>query len=87
MTPTGKPDDDHEGERPEPGQTPPPPRWMDDQGSSGPLLLPADDPEDDPEDDLEEDPEGDDFPEDSPRTTRKGTWRTAPSWTPTSTRR
>ncbi|WP_339156499.1 hypothetical protein [Actinomadura luteofluorescens] len=72
MTPTGKPDDDHEGERPEPGQAPPPPRWMDDQGSSGPLLLPADDPEDDPEDDLEEDPEGDDFPEDSPEDDPEG---------------
>ncbi|MFF4239391.1 hypothetical protein ACFYYL_26260 [Actinomadura geliboluensis] len=42
MTPTGNPDDDHEAERPDPGQpaqVPPPPRWLDGQGGpSGPLL-------------------------------------------------
>ncbi|WP_160161116.1 hypothetical protein [Actinomadura sp. K4S16] len=68
MTPTGKPDEDREAERPEPGraaQTPPPPRWLDDQGSSSGPLLPADDPEDDPEDDAPEDPPEDD-PEDDP---------------------
>ncbi|MBB6399567.1 hypothetical protein BKA00_006481 [Actinomadura coerulea] len=70
MTPTGKPGDDHEGERPEPGrptQTPPPSHWLDDQDSSSGPLLPADDPEDDLEDDAED--EGDapeDFPEDTP---------------------
>ncbi|SNT27096.1 hypothetical protein SAMN05443665_1021111 [Actinomadura meyerae] len=42
MTPTGKPDDEHEAERPDPGQpaqAPPPPRWLDGQDApSGPLL-------------------------------------------------
>ncbi|RKS71134.1 hypothetical protein BZB76_5620 [Actinomadura pelletieri DSM 43383] len=52
MTPTGKPDDDHEVERPEPGQPaqPPPPQWLDDQqGPTGPLLPEFDDDEDEPE--------------------------------------
>ncbi|MEU4820413.1 hypothetical protein AB0H37_00940 [Actinomadura sp. NPDC023710] len=73
MTPTGMPDDDHEGERPEPGQpaqTPPPSGWLDDQDASSGPLLPVDDPEDDLEDDPDDDPDdGDapeDFPEDSP---------------------
>ncbi|MEU8798993.1 hypothetical protein [Spirillospora sp. NPDC048819] len=47
MTATGKPDDDHEVERPEPGQptqAPPPPQWLDEQGSPAPPLLPGDDP-------------------------------------------
>ncbi|MCQ0008447.1 hypothetical protein [Actinomadura madurae] len=70
MTATGKPDDEHVGERPEPGQpaqTPPPPRWLDDQGAPSEPLLPEDDPEDEVEDDLvddpEDDPEEDDLPE------------------------
>ncbi|MEU9870389.1 hypothetical protein AB0C87_21340 [Actinomadura sp. NPDC048021] len=69
MTPTGKPDDDHEGERPEPGQpeqTPPPSHWLDDQDTSSGPLLPADDPEDDPEDDSDEADAPEDYPEDSP---------------------
>ncbi|WUH98115.1 hypothetical protein OHR68_32125 [Spirillospora sp. NBC_00431] len=43
MTPTGKPDDDHEMERPEPGQpaqVPPPPQWLNEQPSSSAQLLP-----------------------------------------------
>ncbi|MGI5204622.1 hypothetical protein ACQEU6_23940 [Spirillospora sp. CA-108201] len=76
MTPTGKPDDDHEGERPEPGrpaQTPPPSHWLDDQDTSSGPLLPADDPEDDLEDDPEDDPDGsEDFPEDSPEDDPEG---------------
>ncbi|GAA1807162.1 hypothetical protein [Actinomadura chokoriensis] len=47
MTPTGKPDDDHEAERPgsgEPAQVPPPPRWLDDQGGPSGPLLPSDGP-------------------------------------------
>ncbi|MEU5991334.1 hypothetical protein ABZ806_20390 [Spirillospora sp. NPDC047418] len=47
MTPTGKPDDDHEAERPDPGepaQVPPPPRWLDDQGGPSGPLLPTDGP-------------------------------------------
>ncbi|MFA1537718.1 hypothetical protein [Actinomadura monticuli] len=47
MTPTGKPDDGHEAERPDPGQPaqlpPPPPRWLDDQGAPAGPLLPGDD--------------------------------------------
>ncbi|NED57704.1 hypothetical protein G3I24_43325, partial [Micromonospora aurantiaca] len=40
MTPTGKPDDDHEAERPESERpAPPPPRWLDEQEPpAGPLL-------------------------------------------------
>ncbi|TDC81670.1 sialidase family protein [Actinomadura sp. 7K507] len=71
MTATGKPDDDHDVERPEPGQpapAPPPPQWLDDQQPSATPLLPEDDPEpDDPEfaDDFEDtdDPEDDGAPE------------------------
>lgn len=46
MTATGKPEDDHEVERPEPGQPaqpPPPPQWLDDQRSPVTPLLPGDD--------------------------------------------
>ncbi|WP_433229379.1 hypothetical protein [Actinomadura formosensis] len=67
MTPTGKPDDDHEGERPEPGrpdQGPPPPQWLNDGQAPGPVaLLPEDAPEpggsggDRPEDESEDDAE------------------------------
>ncbi|GAA0568047.1 sialidase family protein [Actinomadura livida] len=50
MTATGKPDDDHAVERPEPGQpapAPPPPQWLSEQPSSPASLLPGDDPEED----------------------------------------
>ncbi|MFI0481868.1 hypothetical protein [Actinomadura sp. 9N215] len=44
MTATGTPDDDHEVERPEPGQPaqapPPPPQWLDDQRAASAPLLP-----------------------------------------------
>ncbi|TDB84766.1 hypothetical protein E1264_23460, partial [Actinomadura sp. KC216] len=43
MTPTGKPDDDHEVERPEPGQpaeAPPPPQWLNEGPGSAAQLLP-----------------------------------------------
>ncbi|TDD32540.1 hypothetical protein E1287_22415 [Actinomadura sp. KC06] len=43
MTPTGKPDDEHEVERPDPGQpaqAPPPPQWLNDQQSAAAPLLP-----------------------------------------------
>ncbi|WP_433466559.1 hypothetical protein [Spirillospora sp. CA-128828] len=81
MTATGKPDDDHEGERPEPGQTaenPPPQRWLEeDQDSWSGALLPEDDPEDDPEEEdvsadapedypESDDPESDDLEADAP---------------------
>ncbi|TDE22089.1 hypothetical protein E1289_30235, partial [Actinomadura sp. 6K520] len=53
MTATGKPDDDHAVERPEPGQpaqAPPPPQWLDDRQPSATPLLPGDDTDqDDPE--------------------------------------
>ncbi|TMQ93268.1 hypothetical protein ETD83_25855 [Actinomadura soli] len=43
MTPTGKPDDDHDVERPDPGQpaqAPPPPQWLNEQPGSAAQLLP-----------------------------------------------
>ncbi|MFI0410748.1 hypothetical protein [Actinomadura sp. 3N508] len=41
MTPTGKPDDDHEVEGPEPAQAPPPPpQWLNEGPSSAAQLLP-----------------------------------------------